>query len=253
MRSLRSILRSNRAAFLPATIGSIALHVFGLTSFFFAPSCSHREHVVKDAIEVSMVALPKSNRNVPDRLARAPRASGDPVPMDELPPLEQSDLVIRQPDAREQGGNTEDALREQMITQLERDRLLDELIDAPEGTVDRNRTSPDGQLDLDIAVLAAGAAGDPEYQRWIAQVMQILMPLFRPLTQGREDLTCQVTIQMDPATGAIVGWNVVSSSGVPAFDAAAERAIADAGTLPLPPARHLPRLEQGVTIVFVPP
>jgi len=253
LRSLRSILRSNRASFLPATVGSLVLHTFGLVSFFAAPSCSNRHPIVREAIEVSMVALPKSQRNVPDRLARAPRATGADVPMDELPPLEQSDLVIRKPDAPVQGGNTEDALREQMIADLERARLLDDLIDAPEGRVDRNRTSPDGQLDLDIAVLAAGAPGDPEYQRWVAQVMQILIPLFRPLTQGNADLTCRVNIQLDPATGTIIGWEVVTSSGVRAFDAAAERAVQDAGKLPLPPEKYLPMLAEGVGFDFVPP
>jgi hypothetical protein len=253
VRSLRSTLRSNRAAFLPATAGSLALHVFGIVSFFSAPSCSHRERIVSDAIEVSMVALPRSQRNVPDRLARAPRATGSDAPMEEPPPLEQSDLVIRRPDAPEQGGNTEDARREQMLTQLERDRLLDELMHAPEGTVDRNRTSPDGQLDLDIAVLAAGAPGDPEFQRWQAEVMRILMPLFRPLTQGRTDLTCLVNIQMDETTGAILGWEIVSPSGVRAFDAAAERAVQDAGSLPLPPEKYLPMLDGGVGFRFVAP
>jgi len=253
LRSLRSILRSNRASILPATVGSLALHVVGLVSFVAAPSCSHRGTIVHEVIEVSMVALPKSQRNVPDRLARTPRATGADAPLDEPPPLQQSDLVIQRPEAPEQGGNTEDALREQMITELERNRLLDELIDAPEGTVDRNRTSPDGQLDLDIAVLAAGAPGDPEFQRWQAEVMRILMPLFRPLTQGRSDLSCLVNIQMDQTTGAIVGWEVVSPSGVRAFDAAAERAVQDAGTLPLPPAKYQALLAGGVGFRFVPP
>lgn len=264
MTSLRAILRSDRASFVPAMFGSVAVHVAGVATLLlltvisgvFAalfPFCARREPVVRDSIEVSMVALPKSERNVPDRLARTSRATGEDLPMDELPPVEQSDLLIRKPDAPVQGGNTEDALREQMVTQMERDRLLDDLIDAPEGTIDRNRTSPDGQLDLDIAVLAAGAPGDPEYQRWIAEVMQILMPLFRPLTQGRTDLACLVNIQMDPATGAILEWEVVSPSGVTSFDAAAERAVQDAGSLPLPPEKYLPMLPEGVGIRFVPP
>jgi TonB family protein len=264
LTSLRAILRSERASLVPATLGSLAVHAVGLSTLVWLtflsgllgalfPFCGHREPLVEDAIEVSMVALPKSQRNVPDRLARAPRATGVEAPMDEPPPVQTSDVVLKVPDAPRQAGNTEQALREQLLSEIERQKLLDELADAPEGAVDRNRTDPDGQTELDIAVLVAGAPGDPAFVKWQEDVRRVLMPHFRPLTQGRTDLQCVVSIEMEAETGRIVSWEVASSSGDASYDAAAERAVQDAGTLPLPPEKYLPLLSEGVGFRFTPP
>jgi TonB family protein len=264
MTSLRAILRSERASLVPATMGSLAVHAVGLSSLLWVtflsgllaavfPFCHDQEPLVKDAIEVSMVALPKSQRNVPDRLARTPRATGAEAPMEEPPPIKTSDVVIQLPDAPKQAGNTEQALREQMLTEMERQKLLDDLVDAPEGTVDRNRTDPNGQADLDLAVLLAGAPGDPAFVKWQEDVRRVLMPHFRPLTMGRTDLECIVSIEMEPGTGRITSWKVAQSSGDPSYDAAAERAVEDAAALPLPPEKYLPLLEGGVGFRFTPP
>jgi hypothetical protein len=264
MSSLRAILRSDRASLVPATMGSVAVHAVGLSTLVWLtflsgvfgalfPFCGDHEPIVQESIEVSMVALPKSDRNVPDRLARAARATGSEAPMNEPPPARSSDVVLRVPDAPTQSGNTEQALREQMLMELERTKLLDALVDAPEGRVDRNRTDPHGQEDLDLAVLVAGAPGDPAFVRWQEEVRRVLMPHFRPLTHGRTDLACVVSIEMEQETGRIVSWDVVSASGDASFDAAAERAVQDAATLPLPPEKYLPLVAEGVGFRFVPP
>jgi hypothetical protein len=265
MSSLRTILRSERASLVPATVGSLAVHAVGLSTLVWLtvlsgmlgalfPFCGEHEPVVQEAIEVSMVALPKSERNVPDRLARTARATGAEAPMNEPPPVKSSDVILRVPDAPAQAGNTEQALREQMLTEMERQKLLDDLVDAPEGTVDRNRTDPHGQTDLDLAVLLAGAAGDPAMAKWQEDVRRVLMPHFRPLTMGRKDLECVVNIQVEPETGRILSWDVARTSGDASYDAASERAVQDAATLPLPPEKYRPLLSaKGIEFHFTAP
>ena len=85
------------------------------------------------------------------------------------------------------------------------------------------------------------------------EVRRTLMPHFRPLSRGREDLECRVKIEFDPETGRIQSWVVTESSGDPSFDAAAERAVQEAATLPLPPEKYLQLLaKEGVGFDFRP-
>lgn len=214
-----------------------------------------RDDKPKETIEVSVyTALPKSRLNVPDRPAVAPRRTGQESPIKEPPPVKQSDLVIhKEQPVPKPDGNDEEARRQELLAKLERERLMEELLNAPEGPVDRRQTDPDGVEGLETAVIGAAAKGDPEYAKWVAKVRQLMMSHFRPLTQGRTDIKARVVVKVDPSSGVIQSWEVTSPSGVLAFDTAAESAVAATGTIPLPPEKYLPLLAEGVAVDFTPP
>ncbi|MEQ1500904.1 MAG: cell envelope integrity protein TolA [Myxococcota bacterium] len=232
--------------------GAVILAVVLFTAITgLLPSC-HREPAFHESIEISMVALPKSAHNVPDRAARVKRAAGEEKAV-EPPPVKQSDLVIHDDEPPPVQGNAEEARRQQILDEIERRRMLEDL-DAPDGTQDRNATDPNGAEDLNLAVLGAAARGNPAWARWMAQVQQLIRQHFRPITQGQPDLLCKINIKIDESTGAIESWEVAKSSGVLSYDAAAERAIQDIGTLPLPAEELRPLLaSEYVTIDFTPP
>jgi outer membrane biosynthesis protein TonB len=214
------------------------------------PQC--REEPKFEVLEVSMVALPKSTTNVPDREARVKAASGQEKPTPEPPPVKESDLVIEQPKPEPDPGNAEEVRRQQIIEEA-RKRMLEDIENAPEGTQDRNATAVDGQEDLDMAVLGAGAQGDPEVAAWKAKVMNVIKPHFHPLATPA-GTACIVNVRVDPATGRILESEVTTPSGLLHFDAAAERAVQDAGTLPLAPEKYRELFAKaGVGIRFIPP
>jgi hypothetical protein len=219
------------------------------------PMCHTPTPKISDAIEVSMVSLPKSKLDVPDRAQRVKRATGE-VPSPVPPPIKQSDLKFETDKPKPDAGNADEAARQQLMEEMERERLLEDMM-AAEGAVDRDATDPDGEENAArLAGIGAGAKGDPEFQRWVGQVQQILMAQFKPLgaaSQDRPDLKCLVDIKMDPTTGEITSYEVSGPSGVFSFDQAAERAVQAVPSLPLPPEKYLPLLEEGVGFRFTPP
>ncbi|MEZ4236113.1 MAG: cell envelope integrity protein TolA [Myxococcota bacterium] len=229
---------------------------FGATLALLMPMCAKNEPLKPD-IEVSLVALPKSDHKMPDRAARAPVTTGEtpPVPVPEPPPVKQSDLKFETEKPEPKPGiDEEEVKRQELMDKIERQRLLQALEDAPEGPVDRMPTDPNGSEDLELAVLGAASRGDPELARWVAKVQGILQQHFRPLTQGK-DLVCYVRVGLDPETGQITGSDVVTSSGVIAFDQAALRAVQEMGSVPPPPEKFRPLIaaDKGVKVRFVPP
>lgn len=240
---------AHAGAALSVWLATTVAAVFGA----LLPMC-RTEPRIPESIEVSVVTLPKSKLNVPDRAQRVKRASGE-VAAPEPPPVRESDLAVQTDKPPPKPGNTEAALRQQLIEQMERDQLLQQLMEVPEGAVDRDATDPNGQENAAaLAATGVAARGDPEYARWEASIRQILAPRFKPLaavTQANPGLECRVSIQLDPATGEIVVYEVVGPSGVLSFDQAAERAVQEVTTLPLPPERYLPLMEQGFTFTFV--
>lgn len=209
-----------------------------------------------ESIEVAMVAMPKSAGKVPDRAARVKRAAGD-KPAPEPPPVRESDLAVHRDTPDPKPGNAADALRQEALDQQRREDLLKDLLDAPEGARDRDATDPNGAEDLDLAVLGAGARGDPEVMRWQAEVQKLLMSRFQPLesmTQGRRDLVCIVNIYFDPETGEITSHDVTKPSGLLPYDGAAVRVIEELRKLPLPPEKYRKLFARdGVGIRFTPP
>ena len=225
------------------------------SALFVGVSFCHDEKP-KPSIEVSVyTALPKSRLNVPDRAAVAPRRTGQESPIKEPPPVKQSDLVVHkeQPEPKPDGNDAE-ARRQELLAKIERERLMEELLNAPDGPVDRRQTDPNGVEGLDLAVLGAAAQGDPAFARWAGQVQRLMMSHFRPLTQGRDDLRCRIKIWMDTSSGQIKSWEIVQPSGVLAFDSAAESAVGAVGTLPPPPERFRPLVDaEGFAFDFEPP
>lgn len=218
------------------------------------PMCNAPAPKITESIEVSVVSLPKSKLNVPDRAARVKRATGE-VPSPVPPPVKQSDLKFETDKAKRDAGNADAAARQRMMEDLERQKLLEDLM-APEGAQDRNATDPNGAEDAAaLAALGVGAKGDPEYARWVGQVRAVLMQHFKPLAavvQENPDLECLVAIQLDPTSGRVLAYEVTSPSGVMSFDQAAERAVQSVPTLPLPPEKYVPLLADGVEFEFSP-
>jgi hypothetical protein len=224
----------------------------GATLALFLPMCNSEPPLQPD-IEVSLVALPKSQHKMPDRAAKAKVTTGEtpPVPVPEPPPVKQSDLKFEtEKPEPEPGVDEEEIRRQELMEKIERQRLLQMLEDAPEGPVDRMQTDPDGSEDLDMAVLGAASRGDPELARWKIAVKQKVTQSFRPITQG-QDLNCIVSIKFDKSTYRITGTEVTSSSGSLSFDQAAVRSIEAAGSLPGPPEKWVKFVQaQGVEVKF---
>ncbi|MCA9490641.1 MAG: TonB C-terminal domain-containing protein [Myxococcales bacterium] len=263
----RTALVPEKQSLLPFALVSAAFHavaassIWGVTAFVsvlsaFVPMCSTAPPPLTDAIEVSVVSLPKSKSKLPERGSHIERAAGVQAEAPP-PPVQQSDLAYKTkvPDPKVKG-NTDDSARQKMLEELKRQELLDALSDTPSGTVDRLASDPNGVDDLAIAALGAGSKGDPEFQRWVAQVQKLLMQHFKPIsaiTDGKPNLVCLVTIDMDPVTGAVKTWTVTEPSGIIPFDQAAERAISEIPSLPLPPEKYRPLVAEGVGFRFTPP
>jgi TonB family protein len=263
--TMRSALVPDAQPIVPWILVSALGHACGFGTWWGAtalagllgalvPMCAH-EPIVHDAIEVSVVSMPKSATNIPDRASRVARAEGTAAPNpDEPPPIETSDLKFKTPEVEPKTGNT-DKSRQAALDALAREELLDELNDAPDGPEDRNQSDPNGTNDAALASLGVGSKGDPEFQRWSAQVQKILMDHFKPLgavTEGHPNLKCMVKLTVSD-DGTITGYEIAESSGILPFDQAAERAVQAVPSLPLPPEKYLPLLAGGVGFRFTPP
>lgn len=227
-----------------AVIGAVAARGGMALLLSFLPWCTPEPPplIVPD-VEVSMVSLPK-RLNVPDRMARVQRASGvTPPKPDEPPPIKESDLVVHKEEPEPKPGNTEAPVdRPDAAAEKARQELLEDFLNAPEGTVDRDATDPDGMGDAKLAALGAQSLGDPAFARWTNQVQALLQQKFQPLgSSGGLKATAQLRI--DPESGRILSSNLSKPSGVLSFDSAAQRAIDAAGNLPVPPEKYWPLLQ----------
>ena len=261
MSRFRTVLIPEKQSLLPGLGCSIFIHggvlfmgaVFTLITTHCGPSRPPLD--LDKTMEVSMVVLPKSERSVPDRASRAPvpRGTAAKTP-DQPPPANVSDLTFEKEDAEEEAG-VDDSTREQLMAELKRQQLLEDLM-APTGPQDRNATDPNSDSNLAINAAGAGARGDPEFAAYIAKVQRIFMENFKPLgaiTADNPDLVCTVFITVDPASGRVLSYEVSKSSGIPAYDAAAERAVAEVQTIPLPPEKYLALAGEGYAVNFRPP
>jgi len=262
LSTTRSLLAPERQPLVGHFFCSFVVH--GLAVFIVAAvtlistHCGSSRHIIDPdrAIEVSMVSLPKSKTSLPDRATVAPRPKGttaEPTPEPVQTPQRESDLVVHKPDATPDPGA--DVARDQALAKL-REQLLDQLGDAPQGRTDRSATDPNGVDGQALAVLGAGSRTDPEFARYIAQLQALFRSHFRPLgavVAANPGIRCTMRISADPVTGTISGYAIQTPSGVPAYDAAAERATAAVGKIPLPPERYAPLLSEGFTVDFVPP
>jgi TonB family protein len=211
-------------------------------------------------MEVSMVVLPKADKALPDRAARAPVPSGEinePRPPDQPDPVKTSDLVFEKEKAEKQRGidRSRDRERDRLMDEMKRKNLMRDLL-APDGPVDRDATDPNSTSDEGINALGSGTATDPEFARYRAQVQQLFMRHFRPLgaiVSANPGIECTVRVMVDPTSGRVVQHTVSRASGVAAYDAAAVRAVQSVGTIPLPPAKYRGLLAGGYVVKFTPP
>ncbi|NCG17714.1 MAG: hypothetical protein GWP91_01685 [Rhodobacterales bacterium] len=261
MSKIPSVLDPPRGSLLPGLGCSIFVHgtlvvSAGIFSLFMQ-HCGPSKPVLDldRTMEVSMMVLPKSKTNVPERASRAPTPQGSKseAPKTEAPP-NPSDLVIHTENAPEDNGE-DGELRDQMMAKLERQRLLEDLM-APEGSVDRDASDPNSTSDVAINANGAAMRGDPEFAAYIAMIQQLFQQNFKPLgaiTAANPDLLTKIFITVDPSSGRILSSTVEQSSGIPAYDAAAERAVSAITTVPLPPEKFSALLAEGYLVNFTPP
>jgi hypothetical protein len=233
---------------------AFALAMSALGSWCSGPS----QPPIRDALEVSVIALPKSKTNVPDKATRAAVKQGTPDPSPKPPepaPIRESDLAVPKPEPKP-GTDEAARRRDEALRQMERERLMEDLA-AADGPVDRDATDPNSTSDVGLNVNGRGTTkADPEYVAWVAKVQKLMMASFHPLsaiTSKNPGIKTRVILQVDPTSGRIQSRKVQTSSGVPAYDAAATRAVDDVGTIPLPPDAWLPLLADGLAIDFTPP
>jgi len=239
--------------------GHLGVIVFALAMSAIGSMCSGPpKPPIRDALEVSVIALPKSKTNVPDKATRAAVKQGTPDPSPKPPqpaPIRESDLAVPQPEPKP-GTDEAARRRDEALRKMERDQLMEDLM-AADGPVDRNATDPNSTSDVAINVNGRGTTkADPEYVAWVGKVQKLMMANFHPLsaiTSKNPGIKTRVLLDVDPATGRIQSRRVQTSSGVPAYDAAATRAVDDVGSIPLPPEAWLPLLGDGLAIDFTPP
>jgi hypothetical protein len=250
-----------------ALIGSMGcstfLHASAVTLLLVATAIASRcgdARAIRDlrpvSMEASLVVLPAANKALPDRASRVPVVSTqgsqahNPIPD---AAVKVSDLAFKTERPEENAAPDLSDERRRLAEQLRRMSLLDSL--APDGPVDREATDP--LSDASVGALGAGRGDptDPEWARYVAQIQRLFMARFRPLTaitSANPSIRCSMRIEVD-GSGRIIGRAVAQSSGVPSYDMAAERAVDEVGTIPLPPARYLDLMAQGYLVNFVPP
>ncbi len=226
---------------------------------FVTDRCDDRNirDLEKNSMSASLIVLPKADKALPDRASHVPRPSTSGSTATEVPdvevPVRVSDLALHkeQPTPEAPDRSSE---RNRLMDALRREAMLDAL--SPEGPVDRMATDPNSDSDVALRTFGRGDPTDPEWARYIARVQQLFMARFRPLgsiAEANPGITAAILIRVDPSDGRIVVHSVATPSGVPAYDAAAVRAVEEVGTIPLPPERYRDLLEQGYLVNFVPP
>lgn len=226
-----------------------------------------------DAMEVALVAMPKSE-GLPQlatrrALPKAPEAKPDAAPppseaKPEPPPQRVSDLAVHtekpdptpatepKPDAPAKPKGVDPASQRRMadlMADLEREALLSDL-DAKEGPKDRDATSPDGVEGAPASSRGGNPTGDPEFAAYIRKLADLFDARFRPLPALRgKGLRTEILVSVD-AQGKVTGHRVVTSSDNPSWDNAAESAVREVTSLPLPPDRFRDRMRDGYKITF---
>ena len=262
-RTLASWMMLSAGCHLGVLLGGWGLSALGSLLFPSAPLIDPSQ-----TVEVSMMVLPRSDDPLPDRAQRAPAPKpapqpiSEPEPVPEPPPPEPvkvSDLVVPepkpQPKPKPKVKTPQERARELIARKEAQRKMLDDLWDAPTGSVDRDATDPNSESDFTLRTLRAGAAGDPEFARYKARVQALFMKHFAPLPSlvaAKPNLECTVEIRVDAASGAVRSSKVVKVSGIPAYDSAALRAAQQVPSIPLPPERYLPLVSAGYQIIFRP-
>lgn len=197
-----------------------------------------------DTMEVAVVSMAKS-KGLPTLASHAPRASGAPTPSDVAPPVQQSDLAFqdpKQPDPKPRGTPDNPTQMNELMEELARDAALANL-DGPEGTEDRQATSPDGAEGGSGTALGAN---DP----YAAALRKAFDPVFQPLPALRgKGLVAKVLIKAN-AQGRVLETSLKKSSGNASWDRAAMAAAQALETIPPPPPERVAAVAAGFALAF---
>ena len=195
-----------------------------------------------DVMMVEMAGPPKMTTRMPQKAERAPDVPKGSDASAQPPPPNPSYMAFCTPDAPEASGDP-NAARQALIDKMRREQAIRDL-SAPEGTVDRSATSPEGS---DVAGESAqGGIHDPEVAKWIKEVDERVRGNWHPLLsicQTKRDLAVVVTVDVDATGKTTSDPTVRRSSANASLDGSALRAVEATPQLPAPP----PRFTDGVT------
>lgn len=249
-QELEHRVAARRDAWGPSTAASLAGH---LLFFALLLGNAHEPSPLPPVIEVAVISPPAAKAAAIQRLTRAP-APPPPAPASQPTATPSPALPTPAeptPAAPDTSGATD--ARRALLDQIERERLLEQIANAAEGAQDRDATRPDA---VHNGGLGSSATGDPAFSRWQADVQRTLNQYFKPLPsliREHPDLRTSLLIRIDATTGKVLSSSVSESSGIAAYDAAAERAVAAAAHLPVPPEALVASIENGFTVRLTPP
>jgi TonB family protein len=238
---------------LPLSLGlHTAIAVAILLAAKFSPDSGPMIDPDEVLMEVSMLAMPKQTTAMPQKAERAPtpvKGTSEPLPVEPIKTT--SDLIdptLPPPEVKGQDVK-EDPDREKALRDMRRAEAMANLQpDAPLGTQDRARTSPDGVEGATGS--SAGSVGDPVLAAWHEQIKGAVFPNFKPIqTDKGLEVILAVTIDRQ---GNIVGTSVRKSSGNVSFDAAARRALDKTGAVPPAPPELMRKDKVTLPLSFTP-
>lgn len=245
MQAMRSTLNPEPQSLAIPVLVALLLHVSVVSLIACVGMLPSRRQPILDdeAMQVSMMILPKAERAMPDKASRAPRPTGEPQPQEtkaEPAPIRESDLKVHQPEAKVTEGASRDRSTDREAAM--RELLMDDaLADLDEGPTDREQTDPNSDSTEKIDLGGVGPTNDPELVRWQDKVTKLFITQFNPLpavVAANPGLVTFVRVQVDPETGRVLGYEIVDSSDNESYDRAAETAVQAVSEVPLPPENH---------------
>lgn len=219
---------------------SVALHaMLALTLTFAKCEGSTRPPLAVQEVMLMSTGPARQTTKMPQKAERAPDpVKGAASPTAEPPPVRQSDLAIKTPDAPvHKGENTNNLARERLIAEMKRQEALANLA-APVGTTNRADTSPDSTLDPSEATGGVGGAIDLALARWNAEAERAVKANWHPLASlcaSKPSMKAVISVSID-AQGTLLGEpKVKTSTGDGSLDEAARRAVELTRKLPPTP------------------
>lgn len=208
-------------------------------------------------MDVMMVPLPKAAGRLPDRASRAARpaqGADTPAPPQQVDPdqLRFEDPTKEKSKGEPQPKDHSDA-RQDLLNNMKRQQLIDQLADAPIGDADRLATDPDSTLTVEEAFGLGGGFGgpvDPDAARYLLELRASLLPHWNPLPliiEQNPDIYTVLDVWISD-TGRYKSADVKIGSGNDSFDRSCLTAVAKAGTLPVPPDKFRVETRKGIQI-----
>ncbi len=210
----------------------------------------------KEVMMVQAVALPKSNKRMPDRPTRTPDPPKGEVVKTKAPPPPKnaSDMALKTEKkvTKKQGAPNRTNARDELLNKIRREKLLKDA-SAALGKTDRVQTDKDG-VDPDEAIIGPSGAGrmDPELARYVAQCRAAILANWKPLPAiiaAHPEYKVQLRVTVS-SNGTIGKPQISKGSGDSSFDASAISAVSRTANLPAPPTRYAKSAADGVMITL---